>query len=730
MTALLTQVQLILEVQVSLMFKVTQMLNDPSDSGDSNDPSIQATRTSDLGDSDDPSATRTIRGIQAIGRDLGDSNDPSDSSDSNDPSDSSDPNDPSDSSDPNDPGDLGDPNDPSDPGDSNNPSDSSDPNESAPSDNSTDPIDPDNPVSQGDDLIGVRYPALIDSVATADLLVAQPQIPPGTTLPDGGRFIGDVNGDDLVDVSVFMEPPGGDQFSSDQDQFAVVLFGTPDGSLPELDALNGNNGFIITDVAGVITDAGLFGGLIGLGDLNGDGMDEMAFATSGFLELSRWKVLKGTASAPATRTAEEITESELLIDVEAAGISLQGVGDINGDGLDDVLFGLDNGKPGRLIYGETNLSVISEEPLPAGRILSACQGSRCDGDAIGDFDGDGFDDLLVSRFSCGFSNYASILYGSANGIAENATQAEYPDNERTRIVTEAGGSCSTGSFTGIIGDVDGDGRTDLLFTAPSSTPESDDPFDTSIGHLLFGPREQRPTRLSLDELDGALGVLLADPDGITIEDADGDGFDDILFPNDQMFTGRPRDASSASGPVVVRDPTDFIVFWETPAPAGIQRYRLSINGTIAIELDASAGFVDYPDLTDGDEATLVLEGLTGDGGDVVNSRTRIVPAYPDSESLIVTRIAPRLVELTFNGDPLIENFSNYLVWRDGTPIGRSINGADNYIDDTVVLGVNHNYFITPDYLATDPTGFTAPLDTQVLESSPLLQRRSNSVVLQ
>ena len=197
-------------------------------------------------------------------------------------------------------------------------------------------------------MTGVRYPALIDPAATADLLITQPQTLPGTTLPDGGRFIGDVNGDDLVDVSVFMESSEGDEFSSDQDQFAAVLFGTPDGSLPELDALNGNNGFIISDVEGAITDAGLFGGLIGLGDLNGDGMDEMAFATSGFLELSRWKVLKGTASAPATRTAAEIAESELLIDVEAAGISLQGVGDINGDGFDDVLFGLDNGNPGVL----------------------------------------------------------------------------------------------------------------------------------------------------------------------------------------------------------------------------------------------------------------------------------------------------------------------------------------------------------------------------------------------
>ena len=650
-------------------------------------------------------------------------NDPSDSGDSNDPSGSGDPNDPSGSGDSNDPSDSSDSSDPSDSGDSN------DSNESAPSDNSADPSDPDNPASPGSDLTGVRYPALIDSVTTADLLVAQPQIPPGTTLPSGGRFIGDVNGDDLVDVSVFVEPPDGDQFSSDQDQFAAVLFGTSDGSLPELDALNGNNGFIISDVEGTISDAGLFGGLIGLGDLNGDGMNEMGFATSGFLELSRWKVIKGTASAPATRTAADIADSDLLIDVEASGIGLQGVGDINGDGFDDVLFGLGNGKPGRLIYGESNLFVRSEEALPIGGILSICEGSFCDGDAIGDFDGDGFDDLLVSRFGCGFSNYASVLYGSANGIAENATQADYPDNERTRIVTEAGGSCSTGNFTGITGDVDGDGRTDLLFTALSSTPESEDPFGTSIGHLLFGPREQRPTRLSLNELDGALGVLLTNPDGITLGDADGDGFDDILFPNDQMFTGRTRDTSSASGPVVVRDPTDFIVFWETPAPAGIQRYRLSINGTIAVELDASAGFVDYPDLTDGDQATLVLEGLTGEGGDVVDSRTRIVPAYPDSETLTVTQLAPQLVELTFNGDPLIENFSNYLVWRDGTPIGRSINGADNYIDDTVVLGVTHNYFITPDYLATDPNGSTAPLDMQVLNSSPLLQRRSNSVVL-
>jgi len=46
-------------------------------------------------------------------------------------------------------------------------------------------------------------------------------------------------------------------------------------------------------------------------------------------------------------------------------------------------------------------------------------------------------------------------------------------------------------------------------------------------------------------------------------------------------------------------------------------------------------------------------------------------------------------------------YSNYLVWRNGIPIGRSLNGADNYFDKDEALGATYTYYVTADYLYDD-----------------------------
>jgi len=68
-------------------------------------------------------------------------------------------------------------------------------------------------------------------------------------------------------------------------------------------------------------------------------------------------------------------------------------------------------------------------------------------------------------------------------------------------------------------------------------------------------------------------------------------------------------------------------------------------------------------------------------------------------------------------------YSRYLVWRDGEPLIRAEDGANSYWDASVEPGRTYTYHITPDYLLGES------LDASRLQTSPLLQRQSNTVTV-
>lgn len=116
--------------------------------------------------------------------------------------------------------------------------------------------------------------------------------------------------------------------------------------------------------------------------------------------------------------------------------------DFNGDGWNDVLF-VDahdfNETPPSFVYGNV-FGQMKVTELPALVISS---------EAIGDVNGDGYDDLVIANRGDGaHSDVTSYLYfGSASGLSERL-RMEFPTPD-TRSVA--------------IGDFNGDGRTDIAF---------------------------------------------------------------------------------------------------------------------------------------------------------------------------------------------------------------------------------------------------------------------------
>ena len=182
----------------------------------------------------------------------------------------------------------------------------------------------------------------------------------------------------------------------------------------------------------------------GAGDTNGDGFaDVMAGSTYG------WATLLPGSSAGLT-AASEVRISDAS--APSLGQRVGGLGDLDGDGLDDVA--ATAGDEGMWVYrGDATLGVDpSAWTLTAPDWFWAVSGA-------GDVNGDGYEDIVGGLpFAAGYQGKAMVFYSSASGV-------RYSDS------TTLYGSDPSGEF-GIdvdgLGDVDGDGFSEVVIGAASA----------------------------------------------------------------------------------------------------------------------------------------------------------------------------------------------------------------------------------------------------------------------
>ena len=158
---------------------------------------------------------------------------------------------------------------------------------------------------------------------------------------------GDINGDGIADILIGAPGAGTVGLGGDARGEAYVIFGTA-GGYPanfSLAGLDGTNGFVLQ--AGS-ADGGVGFALSSAGDINGDGFDDILIGSQGNREVGITAgayVVYGTASP----FAANIDLSQLdgsngfgipaLTVRDGTGQAVTGLGDVNGDGVDDFAIG-------------------------------------------------------------------------------------------------------------------------------------------------------------------------------------------------------------------------------------------------------------------------------------------------------------------------------------------------------------------------------------------------------
>ncbi|MCH7958627.1 MAG: FG-GAP repeat protein [Candidatus Hydrogenedentes bacterium] len=312
---------------------------------------------------------------------------------------------------------------------------------------------------------------------------------------------GDVNGDGLDDIIIGL--PNEEVGGKSEAGKSYVVFGKANGTTVELSRIdNGTGGFVINGIDK--RDRSGYS-VSGAGDVNGDGLDDLIvsapFARAGH---AKWAGETYVVFGKANGTAVELSSIAMDANTDGfvingigyshhAGLSVSGAGDVNGDGLDDIIIGAphanaDDGKwtgESYVVFGKPSgtvveLSNIRRSSDPGGFVINGVRertGSGIDVSGAGDLNGDGLDDLvLVAIWIDGdiytHSAESYVVFGKASGTAVNLSDVALDNNTGGFIIKGINADWPWGVSVSNAGDVNGDGLGDLIFGVPANTDHS------------------------------------------------------------------------------------------------------------------------------------------------------------------------------------------------------------------------------------------------------------------
>lgn len=397
---------------------------------------------------------------------------------------------------------------------------------------------------------------------------------------------GDINGDgfaDLIVASYSAQSPNGTNAGR-----SYVIFGqaTGFGATVDLTAVaDGTGGFVLN---GENFYDGFGWSVASAGDINGDGFHDFIVGAlnadrPGINYTGKSYVVFGKASGfPASIEAADLNAGiggfaiSGLAKFDSFGASVASAGDINGDGLDDLIIGAKDHDPAGgsgagasyVIFGRSTGfgATVELNDVVAGtggfviNGIDAGDGSGFSVASAGDINGDGLDDLIIGAPNANSSGVAAsgesyVVFGKATGFGASIDLSAVAAGTGGFIINAQGAVDQEGRSVSSAGDINGDGIADLVVGARSATTAGGTYAGKS--YVVFGKAAGFGASVNLATVAAGTGGFVingqaaGDNSGLSVAtagDLNGDGFDDIVI--GAGFASLPSESTAGKSYVV------------------------------------------------------------------------------------------------------------------------------------------------------------------------------------